>query len=62
VTRGSVAKTPYFPKTISSLALIMGEMGDSGRYSGFRGTWKEADNPERISGELKGACQIRDQG
>jgi hypothetical protein len=61
-TRGSVAKTPYFLETISCLALILGEMGDSGRDSGFRWTWKEADNPQRISGELLGGSQIRDQG
>ena len=28
--RGSVAKTPYFPETISCLPLITGETGDSG--------------------------------
>jgi len=51
-SRGWVAKTPYFPKTISCPVLILGESGDSGRNSGFGWTWKEADNPERISGEL----------
>jgi hypothetical protein len=30
VTRGRVAKTPYFPKTISYLAPIMGETADLG--------------------------------
>jgi hypothetical protein len=61
-TRGRVAKTPYFPETISCLALIIGDTGDSGRNSGFRWTWKVADNPERVSGELKWVSQIRDQG
>src|SRR5207249_2690426 len=36
-TRGSVAKTPYFPKTISRPALIMGETGDSGHDLGLGG-------------------------
>jgi len=61
-TRGSVAKTPYFPETISCLATIMGESGDLGRDSGFRWTWKEADNLERISGESLEPSQNRDQG
>jgi len=33
--RGSVAKTPYFLETISCLAVIMGETGDSGPNPGF---------------------------
>jgi hypothetical protein len=35
VTRGSVAKTPYFPETISCLAGIPGESWDSGRGLGL---------------------------
>ena len=58
--RDMVAKTPYFPKTISCLPVIMGETGDSGRNSGFRWTWKEADKPERISGESLDDSQNRD--
>src|SRR6267143_4540351 len=61
-TRGSVAKTPYFPKTISCLAVITGESGDSGRNSGFGWTWKEADISERISGEFTEGLQTQDQG
>ena len=33
--RGSVAKTPYFPKTISGPAAIIGETGDSGLSLGL---------------------------
>ena len=33
--RGSVAKTPYFPKTISCPAAIIGETGDSGLSLGL---------------------------
>src|SRR5207237_9587282 len=36
-TRGSIAKTPYFPKTISRPTLIMGETGDSGHDLGLGG-------------------------
>jgi hypothetical protein len=60
--RGSVAKTPYFPKTISCPVLILGESGDSGRNPVFGWTWKEADNSERISGEFTEGFQTRDQG
>jgi len=35
VARGSVAKTPYFPKTISCPAAIIGETGDSGLSLGL---------------------------
>jgi hypothetical protein len=38
VTRGSVAKTPYFPKTISCLVVIMSGSGDSGHNSGLDGS------------------------
>jgi len=35
VARGSIAKTPYFPKTISCPAAIIGETGDSGLSLGL---------------------------
>jgi hypothetical protein len=58
--RDMVAKTPYFPETISCPALILGESGDSGHNSGFGWTWKEADNSERISGESLEDSQNQD--
>ena len=39
-TRDSVAKTPYFPKTIFCPALIMGETAGSGHNSGSAGPRK----------------------
>ena len=44
-TRGSVAKTPYFPETISCLALILGESHDSGRNLGWDGNGKKTTIP-----------------
>src|SRR2546422_3092765 len=41
--RGSVAKTPYFLEVISCLAVIMGEMGGSGRNPGFDGRGKRRE-------------------
>jgi hypothetical protein len=35
--RGSVAKTPYFPETISCLVVIIGESGDLRYNSGLEG-------------------------
>src|SRR6267143_7157612 len=47
-TRDSVAKTPYFPKTISCQALIMGETGDSGQNPGPDGDGKMATIPNEF--------------
>jgi len=44
-TRGSVAKTPYFPETISCLALILGESQDSGQDSGWDQNGKKTTIP-----------------
>ena len=61
-TRGSVAKTPYFSWNI----FLSGS--DNGRDRRIRAQSRlgwlggDRDNSERISGELKRACQIRDHG
>jgi len=46
--RGSVAKTPYFPKTISRLALITGESGRSERNSGLDGLTEKTTIPNEF--------------
>ena len=48
-TRDRVAKTPYFPKTISCLAVIMGEIGDSGHNPG----WDEDGKKTTIPNEFR---------
>src|SRR5437867_11923864 len=50
--RGSVAKTPYFPKTISCLAVIMGEIGDSRHNPG----WDENRKKTTIPNEFRESC------
>ena len=47
-TRGSVAKTPYFPKTISCPVLIPGESGDSGHNPGWDCNGKMATIPNEF--------------
>ena len=61
-TRGSVAKTFYFPEIISCLGLIVGETGDSGHNSCLDGSGRNQGFPERFSGEFQEAFQIQDQG
>ena len=51
-TRGSVAKTPYFPETISCLAVIMGEIGDSRHNPG----WDENGKKTTIPNEFRESC------
>jgi hypothetical protein len=46
--RGRVAKTPYFPKTISRLALLPGETSGSGRNPGSDGIGKNATMPNEF--------------
>jgi hypothetical protein len=46
--RDTVAKTPYFPKTISCQTLIMGETGDSGQNPGSDGDGKMATFPNEF--------------
>jgi len=45
VARGRVAKTPYFLETISCLARIIGETGDSGRNPGWDDVGKKRTIP-----------------
>ena len=47
-TRGSVAKTSYFLETISCLAWIMGETGDSGHSSGCDDNGKKTTIPNEF--------------
>jgi hypothetical protein len=57
VTRGPIAKTPYFPETVSCLALILGESGDSGLGLGLDARAKDgrySGIPERFMGEMWG--------
>jgi hypothetical protein len=65
-TRGSVAKTPYFPETISCLVVIMAESDDTGHNSGLDGKGESEGFIRRIteylSGSLGKGSQIRDQG
>ncbi len=42
-SRESVAKTPYFPKIISCLAVIMGETGGSGCNPGLNDRQKDRE-------------------
>jgi len=51
-TRDRVAKTPYFPKTISCLAVIMGEVGDSRHNPG----WDENGKKTTIPNEFRESC------
>src|SRR5437867_10149365 len=63
--RGSVAKTPYFPETISCLAVIMGESGDSGHNLVLvdnRRYGKSRAASERFPTDLLRCSQIRDRG
>src|SRR5947208_15535829 len=61
-TRGSVAKTPYFPETISCLAVIMGEIGDSGHNPGWDEDGKKTTIPNEFrEGSLR-APRMEDQG
>jgi hypothetical protein len=46
--RDRVAKTPYFPETISCLARILGETGDSGYNLGWDGDGKMATIPNEF--------------
>ena len=48
VARGSVAKTPYFPETISCLAVIMGETGCSGHSPGCDDNEKKTTIPNEF--------------
>ena len=48
VTRGSVAKTPYFSWNISCLAVIMGVTGDSGLNPGWDGIGEMATIPNEF--------------
>src|SRR5213593_546619 len=55
--QGSVAKTPYFPKTISCPVLFLGESGDSGRSPAFderRKYGKSRAISERFTGRDRG--------
>jgi len=65
-TRGWVAKTPYFPKTLSCPVLILGESGDSGRSPAFDERRKDGKSraiSERFTGRDRGVVpDIRDQG
>jgi len=60
-TRGSVAKTPYFPETISCLVLILGETGDSGHNTSWDGDGKKATIPNefRESSQRTSRIEIR---
>ena len=60
--QGSVAKTPYFPETISCPVLFLGESGDSGQ-SRLRREGKKTGNlaiSERFTGRDRGV--VPDQG
>ncbi len=61
VTRGSVAKTPYFLETISCRELITGESWRSGRNSGLDGLAKKPTIPNefRESPSKLGGFEIR---
>jgi hypothetical protein len=52
--RGSVAKTPYFPKTISCLEVRIGETGRSGRNPGWDGLGKKRTIPNEFREGLQG--------
>src|SRR3989442_15884677 len=54
-TRDSVAKTPYFPKTIFCLALIMSESHDSGCNPGWDGNGKLATIPNEFR---ESSCRV----
>jgi hypothetical protein len=47
-SRDRVAKTPYFPKTISCPAVIMGESQRSGHNSGSDGLGKKTTIPNEF--------------
>ena len=56
-------RPPYFPKTISCLAVIMGRTCDSGRNPGFDGRGKRREihsDSERFTGRDRGV--VPDQG
>ena len=62
-TRGWVAKTPYFPETISCPVLFLGESGDSGRSPAFDERRKDGESraiSERFTGRDRGV--VPDQG
>jgi hypothetical protein len=59
VTRGSVAKTPYFPKTICCLALIPGDSHDSGHDSGCDDNGKKTTIPNEFRESLARPSRIR---
>ena len=61
--QGSVAKTPYFPKTISCPVLFLGESGDSGSSPAFDERGKDGKSTaisERFTGWDRGV--VPDQG
>jgi len=58
VSRGVVAKTPYFLETISCLALILGETGDSGHSPCLDDSGKKTTIPNKFRESLRRVSRI----
>ena len=57
--RGSVAKTPYFPKTISCLVCIMGKTGDSGHSPSCDDNGKKTTIPNEFRESSRRVSRIK---
>ena len=59
MTRGRVAKTPYFLETISCLALILGETCDSGHNSSLDELAEMTISPNEFPESLERHSRIK---